>query len=229
MLTAVAAGTITLTATYDGFTAQATWTISAGPLAIGAPTWTLSEDGLTVQQIVSAIPIPVSGQADLFSLESATEYGSSVLIRAITLDGSPVWSAQIPQFSGELALANPMPDSYGGLLLGTGSGTLDVDGSTGTQDWLYASPDGDASLAAINPDDGTVYVTEGLGTIGPYELPVAGNVAALDGATGQPKFVVDLVPSYVDLEYSPVNKQIGPTISATGEISVMPDGTVTFV
>jgi IPT/TIG domain-containing protein len=227
ILTAVADGNITLTATYQGFNAEATWTISGTALASGTPMWTLTSDGFTVQGLVNATPSPAGG-ADLFSIE-AMPYPGPYLIRATAIDGSPVWSVPIPTpYGANVTDANPMPDPFGGLILGTQYGTIRLDSSTGQQDWVFTGPSGAFPLA-VNPNS-TVYlgVYSQLGVLGGSSGAALETITAVDATTGQPSFTVNLPPSYEDSEPNQSEINIGPAATVTGPFSVMPDGTTTF-
>ena len=226
ILTALSAGTINLTATYQGVTAQATWTISSAPLAIGTAQWSLPADGLNVQQIVPAIPVP-GGVADLFSIEYGSNDAPPYLVRAVSIDGSPVWSSQVPTL-----LSNQMADASGGLVVLTGnSQIIKFDATTGQQDWEYSgNSEQSPSLMAVHPN-GAVFVNEitNLGQTAPEAVASANQILALDDATGQTRFAVSVPQSYIMYSYNgqPYSGG-GPQASEVGPMTIMPDGTTVF-
>jgi len=243
MLTTLAPGSITLTATYQGLTAQATWTISGSALAVGTPLWTLPADGFGVTSIVPGGSI--IGGADMFSIESTSSYPNSYLVRGITLDGSPTWTTQVPPLAfdsstsgvyGASAYGNPMVDPLGNLLLETQNGPIMVDGVTAQQDWSYTGypANGWASLLAVHPNGTALYLVSGSPLVVEQLVNPITSVTALNTLTGQQEFTVDVPPSFFDIEILPegIDSQLrdytGPSGSPTGPMSVMPDGTAVF-
>jgi hypothetical protein len=228
ILTALGAGTITLMATYQGVTAQVTWTISSGPLTIGTAQWSLPADGLNVQEIVPAIPVP-TGTADLFSIEYGSNNAPPYMIRAVAIDGSPVWSSQVPTI-----LYNQMPDWTGGLVVQTSNEQIiKFDAATGQQDWQLTGNSEQfqaLSLMAVHPN-GAVFVNEAtsLGQTVPEASASANQVLALDETTGQTRFVVRVPQSYIMNSYNgePYSGG-GPQASEIGPMSIMTDGTTVF-
>jgi len=217
VLTALAAGSVTVTATYEGLTAQATWTVSASALSVGTVQWSVPTDGLQTNLIVPATP--VTGNAvDLFVIEGGTGGGGPNVVRAITIDGAPVWSAPIPS----APVGNVLDDPSGGLILGTSSGAVKLDGSTGMQDWIYpATVDGPIDLLAVH-SNGTAYLGIYSGSSTAY------TIAAVDTSSGATKFLVDLPEGYYSTYFSSTENAASPIPPQTGPFTVMPDGSVTF-
>lgn len=226
ILTALSAGSITLTATYQSVTAQATWTISGAPLAIGTAQWSLPADGLNVQEIIPALPVP-GGAADLFSVEASNSGEVPYTVRAVTIDGNPVWSAQVPATGNSTWMA----DSSGGLVtLTEDSQIIKVDPSTGQQDWEYSvsSAQGLGQLAA-HPN-GTIFTAQqtALGCYNPDVCDSTDQIVGIDDTTGQTKFVVSLPQSRSLVTYFGA-PDFGADVLASlpGPFTIMPDGSTT--
>ena len=229
ILTATAGGTITLTATYEGLTAQATWTIAATPLAIGTTQWSLPPDGLNLLQTVPAIPV-LGGTADLFSIEGNESNIGPSLVRAVTIDGSPVWSAPLPPSS-----SGPFtPDALGGLLFqvgnnGYGGQLTKLDATTGQQSWAHSvsSVPEWGAVPTANPN-GTIFFNQNR-VLGPNpavspSVATSNTILALDNETGQTKYPVAVPQSYTMMIVDGIAYAGGPSLSPVGPFTVMPDG-----
>src|SRR5580704_13568021 len=91
VLTAVAAGTVTLTATLDGVSAQAQITIlaSGSTPAPGTALWSVPPvPGFSPLQLAQAMP-SASGP-DLYSTQLSAS-GAQTILQALTLDGQQMW------------------------------------------------------------------------------------------------------------------------------------------
>jgi len=165
VLTAIAVGQVTLTATVGGVSAQAQVNILSGAvLSAGTTRWSApSTPGFTVQQIVPAVPS--AGGPGLFSIE--LDSSNDALVRALTTDGQQLWVAQLPLQGGAQAMA----DANGGVLVkilaNPGSylpdyHLVDLDAQTGSQKWVHDSGydvfafSGETTVR----DDGTIFKLE---------------------------------------------------------------------
>lgn len=179
VLTALAAGTVTITAG----TATAQVTVSASALPVGTVIWSNPGNGSGVYSIVPAIPSPV-GVADVFAFQ-----GDGTVL-AITSDGTTAWTADVSNAWSVL------PDFQGGLIAYYGSWSspsiAKLDGNTGAVVAAYTlAPDSYfASGLGIHPD-GTIFAA--LETDDPSGLTAPQySVVGIDSATGAQKFSVPL-------------------------------------
>lgn len=112
MLTAIAPGNLTLTASVQGVTAQAQISILEVGTVLdpGTPYWSVSSTpGFIPTQIAQAVPTEEG--PDLYSVETSSD-GKTTLLHALTADGRQLWQSQLP------ALTNKsVPDGSGGLLV----------------------------------------------------------------------------------------------------------------
>jgi hypothetical protein len=112
ILTALASGTVTLTATIEGVSAQAQITIFNGSsLPVGTPVWSASTvTGFSAVQLAQATPS--NDGPDLYSVQLSGD-GTQTVVQALTADGQQLW-----QTSGLPPVNNSgVPDAFGGLLL----------------------------------------------------------------------------------------------------------------
>ena len=108
ILTALAAGHVTIVAGTAPNAASADVTVFAGPLPIGTVIWSNPGDGSGVNYIVPAVP-STSGVADVFAFQA------DGTVQAITSDGTSAWTADLsqaryalPDFQGGLAVVTPV-------------------------------------------------------------------------------------------------------------------------
>jgi hypothetical protein len=143
-LTALAAGSATLTATVQGLSTQKQVTVLSGTASPGTASWTVPPIQTRATQLVSATPW-IGGTPDLYDTEGS---GSTAVLRAFTIDGQLLW--QQSTTTGPL-----MSDAFGGLIGIPNNGDLiDLDGQTGTPVWQYSpqGPLGGYGLFALRPD-----------------------------------------------------------------------------
>lgn len=100
-LSALAAGTTTLTASFGLLNSTMTVNISAGPLAFGTPLWVVEPTpGNTINTIMRANPIN-EGDPDIYMIDGATT------LRAFTADGQQLWNVQVDDTSNAGSPAAP--------------------------------------------------------------------------------------------------------------------------
>lgn len=171
LMTAVAAGQVTLTASVGSVTGQTTVNILSGTsLPDGTLLWSAPPPaGFTAQQIVQAQA--TWSTPDFYTI--ARGDSQNWLITGVTMQGQAMWTSTWTAAT-PFNLLQAAPDQSGGLLLSTwdangynGSGTnhiVDFDGPTGTEVWrtdFYGG--GDEPQLTIG-QDGTVYYTGHLDT-----------------------------------------------------------------
>jgi uncharacterized Zn-binding protein involved in type VI secretion len=252
VLTGKAAGELTVTATWQNFSAQAQVTVFAGPeLPQGTIRWSVQPTpGYSTAQIAQAQP--VENMPDIYSVEDGG--ASGVIVRALTSDGRQRWLSHLggsQAASAGAAAAAALPatqqapsngtfikafaDTYGGILLlyeeedPPRSVIVRLDGATGLQSWRNDSVGWLWYDWAFHPD-GTVYMAEGFAVLDPYGYYVLGpesNLLALDGMTGAARFRIPLPASrYLSL-YSKCDGSDYEEIDILpGAPAVAPDGAV---
>ena len=163
ILTGVAAGQVTLTASFGSLTAQSQVTVlAATSFAVGTPLWTApTVAGFTPFSIVQAVPTQY-GTPSLFSIEGSSGT-QNLLIRAFTADGQQLWQLN-PQGLSNVPGATFTPDNSGGLLIRTPDSSglvtmVDIDGQTGTPSWTSDAPvaylnESNLTSVAVGPDGG---------------------------------------------------------------------------
>ena len=136
-LTALAAGTLTLTATVQGVSAQMPVTISAlSSFPNGTILWSAPPTpGFSPAQIVQAIPSDFGPSAYSVQVNS-----TQTLVQAFTGEGQEMWQATLPTIVG-----NAVPDGSGGLIVTEACNpanpsanpmtSIDFDAVTGTTLW----------------------------------------------------------------------------------------------
>ena len=187
ILTALAAGHVTIVAGTAPTAASADVTVFAGPLPIGTVIWSNPGDGSGVNYIVPAVP-SATGVADVFAFQA------DGTVQAITSDGTVAWTADLSQARYAL------PDFQGGLavvgqLLAGQSSIYKLDGTTG-QPYPAYTASGTASLGAyggslvaVHPD-GTIFAVQQNSD--PATYSEWDSVIGIDPTTGAQKFSVDL-------------------------------------
>ncbi len=148
VLTAVEAGTVTLTATVEGVSAQAQITISPANtiLPAGSVLWSdPPAPGFTTMQIAQAVPTATG--PDLYSVQLSAD-GTQSVVQALQADGEQMWQAQMPA-----AVGSSVPDGFGGLIVTScPSGnpmTVSDFGPTGQPLWQEFA-------AGVNTGNGTI-------------------------------------------------------------------------
>jgi hypothetical protein len=114
ILTGVAPGQVTLTASAEGVTAQEQVTVlSQSSFTTGTTIWSSPPPfpGFSVTQLAQAVP-SASGP-DLYSISQSAD-GTQSIIQALQADGEQLWQASMPPLIG-----NSVPDSSGGLIVTT--------------------------------------------------------------------------------------------------------------
>jgi len=136
-LTALASGTVTLTATVQSVSAQMPVTISTlASFPAGTVLWsTPPVAGYSSSQIAQAVTTEFG--PDIYFVQGSS---TQTLVQAFTSDGQQTWQAQLPALAGPAA-----PDGVGGLIVteacnpanpsGIPMNVVDLDGVTGAQTW----------------------------------------------------------------------------------------------
>jgi hypothetical protein len=177
VLTALAAGQVTLTASAEGVTAQEQVTIlSQTSFTTGTTIWSAlpPAPGFSVLQLAQAVPS--ANGPDLYSISLSAD-GTQSIIQALMADGEQLWQATLPPLNNV-----SVPDGTGGLIV-TGYQTcasgqtnpmtvVDLDGATGQPLWqavgvgvnngngiTYCYPAGTAPQIAVG-GDGSTYIVE---------------------------------------------------------------------
>lgn len=187
LLTALQAGTVTISAVKNGLGAEALLTVMAGTtLPYGTTRWSISgAPGYSVAKSIVSNRVDLS-VPDLFSVEMA---GSTMIVRGITASGDVQWVTHAP---GEPL----MGDSFGGLVAGIGPSWDPLYRDQYTAYARFAGPDGSAawrydSVGTISKPaqapDGTIYAVERypIGVNNPNGTPITETqLVVLDGANG---------------------------------------------
>ncbi|MDR3677132.1 MAG: IPT/TIG domain-containing protein [Acidobacteriota bacterium] len=154
LMTGVAAGQATLTATVGSVSGQTTVNVLSGTsLPDGTLQWSAPPPpSYTAQQILQAEPS--TGSPDIYTVATA---GGNCMVTGLTGGGQPLWTTPLAVSS-----CKGTPDGSGGILVNAGNQVIDLDGQTGTPAWT----------TAIAPDhyflqedgltvgqDGTIYFT----------------------------------------------------------------------
>ena len=203
VITAVAVGTATITASLGSLTAQLTLHVVApnaeGEVPAGAIRWSLSPTAVT--SVPTALFIANSAateSVEVFGTETDTASGQNI-IRALGADGEELWREASP-VNWELGVQVGFADVFGGLV-GIAQGTqsippslLRVGGNDDIAPWRYVSP---ASFLGkpIQSLQGTIFLPE-------FTQHADGGqeaqLAAIDGSTGQFLFRLP-IPSRVSV------------------------------
>lgn len=194
-------GTTTITASFSGLTAQATvTTLATQGFADGASVFSLTPSSDVDFTFVVPATRTSNHATALFFADARPD---ALTVRATDLDGSQLWSADLPR-SGNSDL---VPDNNGGLItsintadaLNTIIESIDAEGNLA---WSYGvahpSPSSEPLLSVAS--DGTVYFVDD-----------SMNIVALDGNSGTPKFAASA-------------GQFSSGFGSAGRVSIMPDG-----
>jgi len=220
VLTALATGQVTITATVDNVSAQAQITISpSGAIpSPGTALWTVPPvPGFLLAQLAQAVPS--DGGPGMFSIQSSSD-GTQSIVQALTSDGQQLWQAQLPVLNG-----NSAPDANGGLLVvenqtckqgQTEPMTIaDLDSSTGEPVWQYPAQSvagsycyPDAPQMAIRPDGSVVIAAPGNTSGLPEVFIVSGQSGEVEVAPYiPPSSYEDNLGDYIG-GYSPIGAPI---------------------
>ena len=248
-LTALAAGTVTLTATVEGVSSQMPVTISAlSAFPSGTILWSAPlTSGFSAAQVAQAAPTQFG--PSIYSVQTST---TQTLVGAFTSDGEEVWQNTLPALTG-----NVVPDGSGGLIVteacspanpsGVPMTIVDLDGISGASLWSAqitsssnACPPGPPNIA-IRQDGLVVIAAPGqtspalIFAGGPFgiapTIPAStitdefGDVGSCDCYTpvGQP--IVDTDGSiYVEYEVRQFNLSSPDISSALWLMQIGPDG-----
>jgi hypothetical protein len=224
VVTALAAGTVTLTANAESTTGQEQVTIlSTVSFVPGTVIWSAPPAaGFSPLQLAQAVPS--NNGPDLYSTQVSAD-GTHTVVQALVADGEQLWQATgLPTVNG-----NSVPDGFGGLIVTENQtcnqgqtvpmSIVDLSPSTGQPLWqitaqpttngfasVYCYPE--APQMAIRPDGSVVIAAPG-NTSGLPELML------LDGQSGQVLFPLTIpTSSYQNSDGSIVNgySPIGPPI-----------------
>jgi hypothetical protein len=142
LVTALAAGQVTITATADGVSAQEQVTIlSSASFLPGTVLWSAAPiAGFSPLQTIQTAPTSALspwGLPDLYSVQLSSD-GTKSTIQALQADGEQLWQTTLPPM-----LNNAVPDGFGGLIVTTcASGSpltvMDLD-ATGQPVWQVQS------------------------------------------------------------------------------------------
>jgi hypothetical protein len=233
VLTAVAVGQVTLTATVGSVTASTVVNVLSGTsLPSGAIQWSApSASGFSTQQVLQAEPS--AGSPAIYSITANGSADNTFVVAALSADGEQIWSNE--SSAGASTDVKGFSDGNGGILLwyhpsSGGDSLVDLDGPTGSTLWEYvsqgtltASPFGELGNIAVG-NGGNVYFSEfappsSLPT-NPDSTPI-GYLVALNGTTGA---VVTRYhgPIGTDTDYSDISEWP----SSISDPVIGPDGTV---
>lgn len=189
-LTALSAGTVTLTASVEGVSVQTQVNISG--LAVfpnGTVLWAAAPvSGFTPTGIVQTVP-SASGPAT-YSVSNSSD-GTQSLIQAFTSDGQLMW-----QTSTRILAGNPTTDGYGGLLVTETCNTadplnnpltiVDLDSVTGQILWGFALPPASGTTSVCPAGIPKMAVRQDASIVMAMPLQISPAMLILDGTTGQP-------------------------------------------
>ena len=186
---ALAVGSATVSATWNGLTAETVVTVAAltaeGGITPGTKLWTLPLlDPMASRQLFFANRVEAEGP-DLFFLETGD---TAATLRGVRADGTPLSAWAVPA-GAQMVLA----DRDGGVVVETGTpgaalwhmrGLLRLPGGATEAPWRYQPEDSQVFVAGQAPD-GTIYVHEQAN-----DIWATTTLVGLDGQTGQVKFRV---------------------------------------
>jgi Bacterial Ig-like domain (group 2)/Galactose oxidase, central domain len=214
-VTAVAAGSVTLTATIGAVSSVAQITVTTGPPPTGTPLWTVAAPaGATSRQLISA----AAGGGP--SLLAVTTTATETEVQGLTPDGQQQWHTWLPGPARQVT-----PNASGGVLLTVFDGCdgvnplqlINIDGPTGIWGWNAVAAsvcNHDLPQIAIRHDGAVAVATPGN---------IAGfpNLMMLDGNTG----TALSVPTIPQSTFTSFGGQQTPGYSRIGPTMVDVDGT----
>jgi Bacterial Ig-like domain (group 2)/IPT/TIG domain/Abnormal spindle-like microcephaly-assoc'd, ASPM-SPD-2-Hydin/Galactose oxidase, central domain len=246
VLTAENPGTETVTATWNGLTATAQFTIlaSGASMALGTVAWSLpaSTSSYTVQNITQAVP-STGTTPDIIAVEDDGQ--GSIWLRGLSAAGEQFWHTRVgssPAGSGVDLVIGETPDNFGGevvLVQNNVNGwptnsLIDVNGVSGSPTWRYDSP---GELGSQNPPAAVAVDQNGYAlTVETYQIGIV-NSNNTPGYTQSRLIQIDpttgsVASSWVfpaSGSWSASSDGCGENVSITstpggGSISVGPDG-----
>ena len=238
VLSALAVGATTVTATYGNFSAKQQVTVYAGPgLPQGTVRWSVPPTpGYSTTKIVQSLTRDWS-VPDFYVVEDGN--GSGFIIHGVASDGHEMWHSPLPGSMGSpsirVYLMHASGDATGGFLMefednNGNSLIIRLDGVTGQETWRYYSGGGLYQDWAVGSDD-TIYVVEVPGGIYGNQSATNPNskLLAINGANGTIHFSVPYPPSaWVRKSQNCVagNDYASYWSSAVGAPMIAPDGSV---
>ena len=238
VLTAVAPGNFTVTATWSGLSATTQVTISAASISLplGSVVWSLpaSTAAFTVQKIMQASPSDGT-TPDLIAIE--TDAQGNTWARGLTSSGQQLWHVIIGGIGGVDSVVATVPDNFGGLFAivsnysypNTTNSIIDYSGTSGQQAWRYDSNGtfgyGTAASQTAQmavAQNGNLFLVEVVNT----SPGGTSSVVSLDAKAGTPSRWP--LPSSYTSGYGFCNGPFasGQSAPTTGPISIGPDGSV---
>lgn len=218
---AVAAGTVTITATVGSVSGQATVTVISGALTPGTVLWAAPQaSGFTTWNMIEAEPSANGPGAYVLGSDSAGD----VLLQAMTGDGRQLWQQVITAPNGSCCAATS--DNTGGVLL-NGSSLVDFDGATSSEKWQFSPQNGGGLSSSLAVGfDGTVYAIEGECVAG----ALISCLDSIDGTSGTLKSQVQLPadigeanPPCWDQKIVNFGRQTPPVIGPDGQVYILSD------
>jgi hypothetical protein len=235
ILTGVAAGTVTLTASVGSISAQTQVTILGGiSLPAGTILWSAPQiPAFTCSNVVLSLTTQF-GAPDFYCV--ASDGQGDLAVQALTFDGQQLWEKSIPNAGLDAA----SPDGSGGLLvdysvLGPAQPNvrLDLDALTGSPIWQVSLTNGFLQDVALRSDGSIGSIQTGIQVVpGPYYATnSSASFVLLNGQTGQTTMNVPLPPSVTTTIGVNCTGPTGVTSTTSGQPAtstpiVGPDGTV---
>lgn len=231
LLTANAAGTVTVTATSQNLNATAQVTIldGANPIPLGTVQWSLppSTSAYSVQKIMQTVPSD-GITPDLLILEDDNQGG--IWLRGLYADGQQKWYTRIGS-SGNAPdrVVDSIPDGEGGSISLVNSMTtywanadalVRTNGTTGAPLWRHSSPGGLENLA-VN-QDGDILLVE---TIMADDHHWYSSVVKIDHATGNKLASWQLPSTFYFHSEGPGDQPVywPPSV---GPLAISPEGSI---
>ena len=215
VLTGVAGGQATLTATVGGVSSQTQLNVlgSGISLPVGSVVWSApAVGGYPNSQIVPVVAY--QNGADIVTIDTSNSVAGG-LARSFSASGQQLWPGTLPiDTFGQVA----MGDNSGGILISTNSGYADMDGVTGATAWESDLPCWDGTFdhwrctgGAVG-QDGAVYLV--------YQQDVSDNtyptgLVRIDPNSGHAVPTV-LLPQYASFENSPIVAEDGSVYTQYG-------------
>lgn len=216
LVTAVASGSATLTATSGSVSGTSQITVAVGPPPQGTPLWTVSSPaGTTSSQLFGTAGGSRGGPALMAVSTTATE----TEVQALTADGQQQWRTWLPA-----PVRQAVPNSLGGVVVTMFDGCdgvnplqlLSIDGPTGIWAWQAVG------ASTCTPDLPQIAVRQD----GVLAVATPGNVAAFPNLMMLSEWGVPLsVPTIPQSTFTNFGGQQVPGYSRVGPTMVDVDGT----
>jgi hypothetical protein len=208
----IASGTVTLTATLGGETAELELTVHAGAaLPAGTPRWTAPQRaGIAGAETV--ISANFGGDDAIYSVEGGARLMNGLqqaTVRALGVDGTENWFGALPVGEDEV-VQKIMPHANGGIVavLHTYSDPAEPAAivrytGTGSGSWRYQS--GAFDMRAVTGSSGTVFVveTESGPNVSPFVVVLDGDTGAVLARQLLPQFLIKSISTFA-VEVDPV-------------------------